>query len=373
MKTAIQIMVVVIALLLPAHAAEYKGAEIVTVGQGDTLGMDLFAGCRYTEIYGVVKGDVYAGCERITIDGEVTQDVLAGCEELQIHGKVGDMVIFFGSNLLIDGEIGGDVLAFGGKVRLTERAVINGNLFIGAGYFNMEGGLIGGNIRGGVGRALFNGIVGEDVELETGSVRFGENYRSAGGTRLTLHEELDEEKAGYIPENLETTIKKKHRFFQGVFFYWSLIAMFIVGILIIAFFKDFSRDYVAFSGQSIAKHLGVGFLALVAAPVAIVILLILVFTIPVALITLAIYLILLYFSFVFTALYVGDYLLGLIRKDESPKSLIWPLLLGVILVLLFPKLPFIGWFFALVIMCFGLGTFVSYIWNLKQTNGTQTA
>ena len=141
----------------------------------------------------------------------------------------------------------------------------------------------------------------------------------------------------------------------------------------IAFFKDFSRDYVAFAGRDIAKHLGIGFLAFVAAPVAIIILLILVFTIPVALITLAIYLILLYLSFVFTALYVGDYLLGLIRKNESAKPLVWPLLLGVILVLLFPKLPFIGWLFSLVIICFGLGTFVSYIWNLKQTNGPQTA
>jgi hypothetical protein len=366
-------MVVLIALLFSAYAAEYKGAEIVTVEQGDTLETDLFAGCRYAEVYGVVEGDVYAGCERITIDGVVTQDVLAGCEELQIHGKVGDMVIFFGSTLLIDGEIGGDVLAFGGRVRLTERAVVNGNLFIGAGYLNMEGGRIEGNIRGGAGRTFFNGSVGEDVEMEVGTVKFGENYHAVGGTRLTLHDKLNEEKAGYLPENLETTVKEKHRFFQGAVFYWSLIAMFIVGILIIAFFKNFSRDYVAFAGQNIGKHLGVGFLALVAPPIAILILLILVFTIPVGMITLAIYLILLYLSFVFTALYVGDYLLGLIRKNESAKSLLWPLLLGVILVVLFPKLPFIGWLFALVIICFGLGSFVSYIWNLKQANGTQTA
>jgi len=37
MKTEIQIMVMLIALLFPAYAAEYKEAEIVTANEGDTL------------------------------------------------------------------------------------------------------------------------------------------------------------------------------------------------------------------------------------------------------------------------------------------------------------------------------------------------
>ena len=373
MKTVIQTMVVLIALLFSLNAAEYKGAEIVTVNEGDTLRSDLFAGCRHVEVYGVVNSDVYAGCETVTIDGEIGDDLLAGCREARITGKVGDGIVFFGQRIYIDGEVGGDVLAFGGEVRISERGVIKGNLFVGAGNLLLEGGRIEGNIRGGAGRTHLNGFVGEDVDIETGFIKFGEGYQAAGGTKLTLHKELNKENAGYVPDNLEVTIQKRERFFQGAFFYWSLIAMFIVGVLIVAFFKNFSRDYLGFTKRELWKNMGLGFLVTLIVPVAILILMLLIFTIPVALMVLAAYFSLLYLSFVFTALSLGDYLFGMLQKNGSAKNLIWPLLLGVIVVMLVSKIPFVGWLFSLAIISFGMGSFIAYIWNLKRTNGTQTA
>lgn len=373
MKTVIQTMVVLIALLFSLNAAEYKGGEIVTVNKGDTLSSDLFAGCRHVEIFGVVKSDVYAGCETVTVDGEIGDDLLAGCREARITGKVGDGVIFFGRSIYIDGEVGGDVLAFGEQVRISERGVIKGNLFVGAGNLLLEGGRVEGTIRGGAGRTYLNGVVGKDVDIETGSIKFGEGYRAAEGTKLTLPKELDEKNAGYVPDNLEVTVQKKARFFQGAFFYWSLIAMFIAGVLMVAFFKNFSRDYLGFSKRELWKNMGLGFLVIFIAPVAILILLLLVFTIPVALMALAAYFILLYLSSVFTALALGDYLFGMLQKSGSARNLIWPLLLGVVVVMLVSKIPFVGWLFSLAIISFGMGSFITYIWNLKRTDGTQTA
>jgi len=361
MKTVIQTMVVLIALLFSAYAAEYRGAEIVTVNEGDTLASDLFAGCRHVEIYGFVRSDVYAGCETVIVDGEIGDDLLAGCREARITGKVGDGVIFFGQSIYIDGEVGGDVLAFGERVRISERGVIKGNLFVGSGNLLLEGGRVEGNIRGGAGRTHLDGIVGKDVDIETGSIKFGEGYQAAGGTKLTLHKELDEKNAGYVPDDLEVTVQQRKRFFQGAFFYWSLIAMFIVGVLIVAFFKNFSRDYLGFTKQEPWKNMGLGFLVTFIAPVGIVILMLLIFTIPV------------YLSFVFTALALGDYLFGMLQKNGSARNLIWPLLVGVIIVMLASKIPFIGWLFSLVIISFGMGSFIAYIWKLKQINGTQTA
>lgn len=373
MKTVIQTMVMLIALLFSAYAAEYKGAEIVTVNEGDTLASDLFAGSRHVEVYGVVKSDVYAGCETVTVDGEIGDDLLAGCREARITGKVGGGIIFFGQSIYIDGEVGGDVLAFGERVRISERGIIKGNLFVGAGNLLLEGGQVEGNIRGGAGRTHLNGVVGKDVDIETGTIKFGEGYRAAEGTKLTLHKELDKENAGYVPDDLEVTVKERERFFQGAFFYWSLIAMFVVGVLIVAFFKNFSRDYLGFTKQEPWKNMGLGFLATFTAPVGILILMLLIFTIPVALMSLAVYFILLYLSFVFTALALGDYLFGMLQKNGSARNLIWPLLVGVIIVMLASKIPFIGWLFSLAIISFGMGSFIAYIWKLKQINGTQTA
>lgn len=370
MKNVLCALLILCLAALSLTAAEYRGAETVRVLDGDTLGTDLFAGCRTVDIEGFVNGDVYAGCERITVRGEVVQDVLAGCESLEIRGKVGDMVIFFGSDLLVDGEIGGDVLAFGGKVRITERGVIKGNLIVGVGDLLLEGGRVEGYVRGGAGYARLNGAVGQYLEMQAGHVRFGSNYSAPGGSKLTLPKELDPEKSGPLPDNLEIKIEKRRLFFQSLVFYWWLIALLITGLLLAALFKNFSRDYLAFAGKDFGKHLGVGFLALVAVPVGILILLLLVVTIPVGLILLALYLILLYLSLIFTALFAGDYLWKLFQKESPGTSLVWPVVLGVILVVLVPKIPFLGWLVSLAVICFGLGSFITYIWNLRRSNGT---
>lgn len=373
MKCRILFIGLLMLLGVGLFAGEYRGDETVRVAAGDTLPEDLFAGSRSVWIDGVVQGDVYAGCQSITVNGEVSEDVLAGCQKLTIHGKVGDMVLFFGQTLTIDGEVTGDVLAFGGEVRITENAHIGGDLFVGTGELNIEGGTIEGKIGGGAGRAYLNAPVGGNVDLELKEVEFGPNYRSDTPTRLTMHHPLDREKAGNVPENLEVTLRKRKQFYERGYFYWSMAAMFIVGLLLIAFGKNFMRDYVNTARQRILPFTGVGFLSLVAWPVAAVILIILILTIPVGAILLVLYFIVLYLSHVFTAVFAGDYLMNLIQKEGRPTSLIVSLVIGVLLVAFLPELPFIGWLIELLIVCFGMGSLIGYIWQLKNGRRLATA
>ena len=142
--------------------------------------------------------------------------------------------------------------------------------------------------------------------------------------------------------------------------------MLIVGILITIVFKNFTRDLLSYAGDNILKNSGLGFLFLLITPLIIVILLILVLTIPVALILLALYLILLYLSCIFVGLYIGDYVMTLIRKEKSPNNLILPLIVGLVCVVLFSRLPFIGWLIELAIICFGGGSIIAYLWSLKN-------
>lgn len=355
------------------QSADYRGTEVVRVAQGDSLAGDLLAGSRHVYIDGVVRSDVLAGSETLTVNGKVGDDVLGFCKELSIHGSVGDMVLFFGRTLVVDGEVKGDVLAFGGEVLITPKAVIRGNLFVWTGELNMEGGKVRGSIKGGSGYAFLNGSVGEGVELKTRKVKFGPDYHAALGTRLTLRKPLDRKQAGNVPENLELTIEKRKPFFLKGGFYWSLISLFIVGVLIIVFMKNTVREYLPLARRQPLKSTGIGFLVLIAAPIAVIILLVLIFTIPVSLILLALYLILLYIGYVFSAIFLGDYLLGLMKKNGAAPALIGSLILGVILVVLLPKLPFIGWFVKLLLVCFGAGSLLIYLWKLKSNSKMQAA
>ncbi len=366
-------LIIIMIAIGAAGAAEYRSGQTVTIREGDSLFTDLFAGSRYVNIRGVVEGDIYVGCEQVIVEGRVLDDVLAGCRNLEVRGRVDDMVIGFAETILIDGEVGGDVLGFGKILRITPRAKIKGNVFVGAGELLLEGGSIGGFIKGGAGKVHLNGTVKGRVELEAGDISFGENYLAKGGTSLTLHKDISEYELENVPDNLEVKIKRHEIFFEKVFFYWYLFSLLIVGILIIALFKNFSRDYIAFAGRQIGKNIGLGFLGLIVIPIIIVILAVLILTIPVSLILLGLYMIVLYLSIAFSALFIGHYVISYFKKEGDQNNLFLSILIGVVLVTFLPKIPFAGWLFSLIIISFGMGSLGSYIWELKRADGREKA
>jgi len=183
---------------------------------------------------------------------------------------------------------------------------------------------------------------------------------------LTLKNELDKERTPNLPENLNVVVKADTPFFISFYFYWSVVAMFIVGILLIVIFPNFSQNLLSYAGENTLRGLGYGFLFVFVVPILITILTVLIITIPVALILLAFYLILLYISFIYAGMFLGRYLLSTIRKEESATELLWPLVIGVVLVTLLPKIPFVGWIIKIILVCFGCGIVVTYIRYYKK-------
>jgi hypothetical protein len=359
-------LIIILSFAAVTGAAEYRAGESITIRDNDSLTTDLFAGSRYVSIDGVVEGDIYVGCEQVTVDGEVLDDVLAGCRQLEIKGRVHDMVIGFAETIRIDGEVDGDVLAFGGRVLISDRAKIKGNVFAGSGELRLEGGSIGGNLSGGAGKVYLNGFVKGEVDLEAGDIDFGESYIAKGGTRLKLHKDLSAYNLKYTPDDLEVVVKSPDLFFQEFVFYWYALSLLIVGFLIIILFKNFSRDYLSYISTKTGQSLGIGVLALFMTPIAVVILAILVLTIPISLILLVCYLILLYIGIAFTALFVGDFVISKFKKEDSVRNLYLPMLIGILIVVLLPEMPFVGWLMTLLIICFGLGSLLIYLWYLKN-------
>jgi hypothetical protein len=97
-----------------------------------------------------------------------------------------------------------------------------------------------------------------------------------------------------------------------------------------------------------------------------IILAVLIVTIPISLILLAAYLVVIYLSMAFSALFIGDYVLSFFRKEKANNGLFLSILIGVVLVSLLCHVPFVGGLFGFIIICFGMGSLVNYIWYLKQ-------
>jgi len=363
--------IVVSTFLFPGiYGADYKGGETVEIRSGDTLTSNLFVGAQSIELQGYVEGSFFAGSQKNNITGEVNGNVLSGCQDLSIRGKVNGMVINCSENLLIDGEIGDDVIFFGSILRMTSRAHIKGNLYVGAGKLSLEYGKVDGWIRGGAGEVNLNLSVGDSVVLEAGNVKFGKNFKAPTGIKLILSKQLNEEETENLPSNIDIVIKPQKAFFQTFFFYWSLLTLFVTGLLIILLFPDFTRNLLDYAEKNTMRSLITGLIVLIATPFIIVILAVLVLTIPTSIILLVTYLILLYLSFVFAGLFVGDYILSIIHGELSTAGLIWALILGVIIILLLTEIPLIGWLFQIMIICVGMGSFMAYLMGLRKAQST---
>ena len=161
MKLVKFLLIVFLMFGVNAYSAEYFTGNTMKVAFGDTLDQDIFAGCRQVEVFGYVDGDIYAGCETVNIEGKIQDDVLVGCRNFTLTGIINDGLIVFAENITIDGTVRGDVIAFGKQIRLTDRARLEGNIFIGCGEFTQEGAPIAGFLKGGAGSVYLNGPVGD--------------------------------------------------------------------------------------------------------------------------------------------------------------------------------------------------------------------
>jgi hypothetical protein len=370
MYKSLFIMTIILVFALSLGAAEYFGGETKIIREIDTLHTDLFSGCRIVDVNGTIDGDIFAGCEQITVEGTVTDDVIAGCRVLTVTGTVGDNVIGFAQTIIIDGMVHGDVLAFGGMVRITERAKIDGNVYVGSGELKFEGGEIGGFLKGGAGDASLEGRVNGKVELEAGEIYFGPDYFAKGGTMLKTHKSLEDYGLLHLPKDLEVIVAHDEILIGGAFFFWYLISLLIVGILIVALFKNFSKDYLTFAKARLGQSIGYGVLLLILTPIALVILGVMILTIPISLMLLATYLVLIYLGIAFSAVFVGDYIMSYFRKEPKNNGLFLSVLIGVVLVSLLVHIPFLGFLFGIIIVSFGMGSLVNYIWNLKQSSAS---
>jgi hypothetical protein len=344
------------------QGAEFRSGKNIYINTADSVAADLFASGQYVEINAPVSDDIYAVCQEIIVNDEVGDDLLAFCQSVTVKGHVKDMVLGFAQKITIDNTVDDDVLAFGSEVHLTKNAHIKGDLFIGCGTLSIDGGKIDGNINGGSGTIYLNGTVGGDVNLSVGNIEFGDEYNAMGVTSLTLHQEFDEELKNK-PENIKITIEEKDYFFNTIFFFWSFVTTFVVGILMIIFFKDFSKELTLFSHREAMKNSTIGSILLFIIPIFITILTALFITIPVALMFMALYLFLLYISTIISALFLGTYLLDRINKNGRSMNLILSLLIGLIIIFLIIETPYIGWIFSFISIILGMGTFIMYFYH----------
>src|SRR5438067_12314803 len=103
-------------LPLQASAADLRQGSDNTVGPGETVNDDIYAGAGTISISGTVNGSVIAGVGTITVSGTITRDLILGGGTINLTGHGGGSLIAAGGNITVNGLIAQDRVVTDGTI-----------------------------------------------------------------------------------------------------------------------------------------------------------------------------------------------------------------------------------------------------------------
>lgn len=348
-----------LALLFPcrgAYPTQLRGGESIFLAEEEEWRSDAIVAGETVSISGLVEGDLICLARKLIIKGDIYQDLWWVGEEVDLVGRVGDDLRGAGRRITLKGEVGGDLLVGCQTFHLPEEGVVEGEVRVGCQEAELKG-TINGDARISSETIWIGGRIEGDAHLEAKRIVFAPSVLIKGALSYKSPSEIQ------IPEGAKILggsqwekpeIKEEKRSVISIFFEVALfLGLLIVGIIVVSLSH---RDALLVSQtltSSPWKSLGWGLIVLICLPAAIFILLLTVIGIPLAVFTLFAYLLALYLSKVFVGIFIGGKVLGIFKKGLSP---IWSLILGLVILTLLAKVPYLSWPVRILTIIFGLGS-----------------
>jgi anti-sigma factor RsiW len=350
-----------------AHFGLHKGPDY-TLPAGETHDGTLVATGSSVDIDGVVTGDLFAFSKRLTVRGEVRGNVIAIARNIELPGAVEGSVHLAGGRTNVSGEVrdnfyaAGEYITLGGSARVGRDAAMLGENGVFEGSVGRDL-LAGGRtveLRGSVGRnlgvwverlALMDGArVGGDVDAllpPDTEVEIAPGASVAGETRTRVRE---------LPRDRGLARLLEPRFY--VWLVLQIAAGFAVGMLLHAFVPGVFGGRLETAG-AFFRSLGVGFLAVVAAPVALALIALTIVGIPLALLGAEIYLTSLFLSGILVAALIGGALAH--PRGEGWSAFGLTLLAGLAILVVASHIPFLGGLVRIIAVLTGMGLLVDRV------------
>lgn len=345
----------------PASALEIRHDQDVRVAAGEVFGETLVATGDLVEIDGVLDGDLIAAVERLTVRGTVRGSIYALTRDLEISGTVEGSVHAGSERTRIGGSVLGSVFSGGEVLIVPSGGRIARDLYSGGEDTQVEGEVARDTWFAGK-RFAVRGILGRNLDVfhaDELSLRDGARIRGDIEARVAEDDfdvasgaRVDGKTVRTDPHSVEDHLLSRYakpRFYGFVLI--KLAASLVFGLLLYRLLPWLFASELPQAG-GFFRALGVGFLVLVATPVAILLCALTVIGLPVAVLGACLYV---------TALYTGHIAVGallgrvLMAREEDPVPFGLALLVGLSVLALAINVPFVGMPVGIVAILFGAG------------------
>ena len=331
------------------------------------FGNDRFAAGKLLSIERPVSGDLIAAGSEMEVAAPVTGDALLAGGNVVISKAISQSLYAAAGKLLINDSVGRNVRVAGGRIEFSPISEVAGNVTAAGGQVELKG-KVKGYVQAAGGRVFIDAIIGGNVEATSGQVELGPNAKITGNFRYSSREPLKRDPAAQtnggiemfeapggwpVPENVE------HNMGRSGGWIWT-IGLLLVGALLMTALPNFYGRVADTLRSRPGMSLLIGFVSLVCLPVAALIFLITIIGVPLGLLTLLLYLLLLVVGYVSTGISLGDWTMKRAKSDHT-NSALWRVgaaVLGVLIVSLLARIPWVGVWVSLVALIVGIGALV---------------
>jgi cytoskeletal protein CcmA (bactofilin family) len=307
-----------------------------------------------------VEGGLIAAGGDVDVNSEVGGDILVFGGNVTLAGTGKQDVYVAGGDINIGGEVGDDLRVAGGQVRIGKTARIGGDVSVAGGDVTIAGDVTG-NVEVLGGQLKIDGHVAGNVEATGGEVSLGPDAHIDGQLTYSSKRELRTEASGQVAGGIERAPwRHEHNplHLHGVRGIWS-VGYVLLALLVLTIAPGYAARVTDTIHDDVVQSLLFGLIALVIAPMAMILLTITVIGIPAALLLLLIYLVLLMAGRLFAAIAIGDIVLQRMRggtlqaSDRGARML--AAIIAVIVIGIVAWLPVIGSLVATLVTLLGLG------------------
>lgn len=370
MKKAKILFLTLILLSVPLFVFAYNASEEnIYIAADEVIDGNFVKVANIINIAGAVNGDVILVGSNISISGPVAGDVFALASNIVINGDVQGSVRAMAGNIEISSKVDRNVNAFASTITISESSEIGWDLIAAGGSIENKGRVLG-NVNVAGGNIILDNEVGKDVILNLGvdgrgTLHPGTKilgnliYKSTKADQLEINEGA--QISGETRHEVVTAGGIQAPSFSAFYFLGKLVSLFglmIVGLVIITLTPKFVSQVSIEMTKAPWHSLGWGLIYTLLTPIVIILLFFTIIGIPLATILIPVYFIALYLAKVFAGITVGLIIVNWVTKGKYKKTLIWPMVLGLVVLDVIYSIPFLGWFVCLLAILWALGALI---------------
>jgi cytoskeletal protein CcmA (bactofilin family) len=361
----------------PAHALDRRSTETVVIPADEVVRDDVMLSGRVARIDGRVEGDVYAFAQYVTVGGTIEGDLIAGAQEVTVDGTVRGSVRAAGATVQVNGSVERNVTSAAQSLRLGSGGRVGGS-WIAAGDSMSLAGDVGGSVTAAADSLLLQGRVGREADVAAGSLSLSPGARIGGDLSYHTDQPIEVPPAAVAgrvqfhqterrPEHVDRA--QANQFFGAVGNLLSLMWLAgsaVVGLAILHAFPRFVARFLDALERRPVPSFVVGVIGLVATLPLTLLLAITIVGIPASVVLAGGYFAGLFAGWLLLAVAVGSILVGLVRRGGGARHLAWAFLLGLLVLHVGSKLPFLGPLVTFVALALGLGTLLTALYRTWQ-------